>query len=73
MEQKTTIGLLQSANKEADRLTLLIRDLLDMSRIDSGKLKLDKRSCQVSEYSDSVSGVLSDNCSQTQNEIGTGS
>jgi signal transduction histidine kinase len=49
---------LQSANNEADRLTLLIRDLLDMSRIDAGKLTLDKRSCQVKEILDSASGVL---------------
>jgi PAS domain S-box-containing protein len=56
-EQK--VEFLQSANKEADRLAFLIRDLLDMSRIDSGKLALDKRSYLVSEILDSVSGVLS--------------
>ena len=53
------LDLLQSANQQADRLTLLIRDLLDMSRIDSGKLTLDKRSYQVNEILDSISGVLS--------------
>jgi PAS domain S-box-containing protein len=53
------MDFLQSANKQADRLTLLIKDLLDMSRIDSGKLTLDKRSYPVSEILDSVSGVLS--------------
>jgi PAS domain S-box-containing protein len=53
------LDLLQSANQQADRLTFLIRDLLDMSRIDSGKLTLDKRSYQVSEILDSISGVLS--------------
>jgi two-component system, OmpR family, phosphate regulon sensor histidine kinase PhoR len=53
------LEFLQVANRQADRLTLLIRDLLDMSRIDSGKLTLDKRSYLVSEILDSISGVLS--------------
>ena len=57
--KKQQLDFLNSANKEADRLTLLIRDLLDMSRIDSGKLTLDKHSYQVSEILDSVSRVLS--------------
>ena len=50
---------LQVASQQADHLTLLIKNLLDMSRIDSGKLTLDKRSHLVSEILDSVSGVLS--------------
>jgi PAS domain S-box-containing protein len=53
------LDFLQSANIEADRLTLLIGDLLDMSRIDSGKLNLDKRSFPISEILDSTSGILS--------------
>jgi PAS domain S-box-containing protein len=53
------LDFLQSANIEVDRLTLLIRDLLDMSRIDSGKLNLDKRSYPISEVLDSTSGILS--------------
>ncbi|HEX7475795.1 MAG TPA: PAS domain S-box protein [Dehalococcoidales bacterium] len=53
------LDFLQSANKEVDRLTFLIRDLLDMSRIDSGKMVLDRRSYPVSEILDSASGVLS--------------
>jgi len=57
--KKQQIDFLQSANKEADRLTFLIRDLLDMSRIESGKLTLDKRSCQVNEILESASGILS--------------
>jgi two-component system sensor histidine kinase KdpD len=57
--KKQQLDFLQSANTEADRLTFLIRDLLDMSRIDSGKLILDKRSYLVSEILDAVSGVLS--------------
>jgi PAS domain S-box-containing protein len=50
---------LRSADQETDRLTFLIRDLLDMSRIDSGKMILDKQVCTVKEILDSASGVLS--------------
>jgi two-component system, OmpR family, sensor histidine kinase KdpD len=58
------LDFLKFADKEADHLTLLINDLLDMSRIDSGKLNLDKRLYQVSEILDSVSGVLSVICAK---------
>jgi len=57
--KKQQMEFLQAANMQTDRLTLLIRDLLDMSRIDSGKLNLDKHSYLVGEILDSVSGVLS--------------
>jgi PAS domain S-box-containing protein len=57
--QQQQLDFLQLANKEADRLTFLIRDLLDMSRLDSGKMVLDKRTYQVKEILDSVYGVLS--------------
>jgi PAS domain S-box-containing protein len=50
---------LQSADKEVDRLTFLIRDLLDMSRIDSGKMVLDKQLSPISKILDSASGVFS--------------
>jgi PAS domain S-box-containing protein len=53
------LEFLSSANKETDRLTFLIRDLLDMSRLDSGKMVLDKRSYLISEILDSASGVIS--------------
>jgi PAS domain S-box-containing protein len=53
------MDFLQSANQEADRLTFLIRDLLDMSRIDSGKMVLDKRTYLISEILDSARSVLS--------------
>jgi PAS domain S-box-containing protein len=53
------VDFLKSADSETDRLTFLIRDLLDMSRIDSGKMNLDKRTCQVSEILDSAGSVLS--------------
>ncbi len=56
--KKEQLDFLQSANQEADHLTFLIRDLLDMSRIDSGKIILDKRYCQVNEVMDSAQNVL---------------
>ncbi len=56
--KKQQLSFLQSANIEVDRLTLLIRDLLDMSRIESGKLVLDKQSWLAGEILDSVTQVL---------------
>ncbi len=53
------LEFLMVANRQADHLTFLIKDLLDMSRIDAGKLTLDKRSYPVKEILDSASGVLS--------------
>jgi PAS domain S-box-containing protein len=52
------LDFLKSADNETDRLTFLIRDLLDMSRIDSGKMVLDKRAYPVSEILDSARSVL---------------
>jgi PAS domain S-box-containing protein len=63
------LEFLTSANREVDRLTLLIRDLLDMSRIDSGKLNLDKHSYTVNEILDSTLGVLSTITSKYKLEI----
>ena len=57
--KKQQMEFLQAANEQADHLTLLIRDLLDMSRIDSGKMVLDKCAYTVNEIMDSASGVLS--------------
>jgi PAS domain S-box-containing protein len=57
--KKEQLDFLRSADKEADHLTFLIRDLLDMSRLDSGKMVLDKRSYRVSEILDSAKTVLS--------------
>jgi PAS domain S-box-containing protein len=56
--KKQQMEFLQAANSEADRLTFLIKDLLDMSRLDSGKLKLDIRTYPVAEILDSVCGAL---------------
>jgi PAS domain S-box-containing protein len=57
--QAQQLEFLQAADQEADRLTFLIRDLLDMSRLESGKIVLDKRTCPVSEILDSARPVLS--------------
>jgi PAS domain S-box-containing protein len=57
--QEQQLDFLSLADREADRLTFLIRDLLDMSRIDSGKMILDKRTWLVSEILDSAGSVLS--------------
>ncbi|MBN1189151.1 MAG: PAS domain S-box protein [Dehalococcoidales bacterium] len=57
--QEQQLEFLQMADREADRLTFLIRDLLDMSRIDSGKMVLDKKLCHINEIMASISGVLS--------------
>jgi signal transduction histidine kinase len=40
--RKQEMEFLTTANQEADHLTLLIRNLLDMSRIESGKINIDK-------------------------------
>jgi two-component system sensor histidine kinase KdpD len=40
---------LLEANKETDNLNLLIRDLLDVSRIESGKMKLEKQLCTLED------------------------
>lgn len=49
---------LQSIDQEADRLTRLINDLLDISRLEAGALTLEKCNCQISEILDSVSSRL---------------
>jgi len=49
---------LQTIDHETNRLIHLINDLLDMSRIEAGGLKLDKRDYQISEVMDSISDRL---------------
>ncbi len=49
---------LQTIDQESDRLTRIISDLLDMSRIEAKALKLDKDNYQISEILDSVSSSL---------------
>jgi len=49
---------LQTIDHETNRLIHLINDLLDMSRIEAGGLKLDKRDYQIAEVLDSISDRL---------------
>jgi PAS domain S-box-containing protein len=49
---------LQTINRETDRLTRLISDLLDMSRIDAGALKLEKGVCSLQQIVDAASSRL---------------
>ncbi|MDD5288971.1 MAG: PAS domain S-box protein, partial [Dehalococcoidales bacterium] len=49
---------LQTIDSETDRLTRLISDILDMSRIEAGALKLKQQQCNISEVVDSVKGRL---------------
>lgn len=56
--KKEQQDFIQSIDQEADRLARLINDLLDMSLLETGALKLEKVNYQVSEILDSVSGRL---------------
>jgi len=49
---------LETIDHETNRLIHLINDLLDMSRIEAGGLKLDKRDYRISEVLDSISDRL---------------
>jgi signal transduction histidine kinase len=52
------MDFLQNINHETDRLTHLIGNLLDMSRLEAGALSLEKNSYQVSEILESVRNRL---------------
>jgi len=60
---------LQSIDQETDRLTSLISDLLDMSRLDVGALKLEKGDYRISEILDSVSDRLASLTEHHQLEV----
>jgi two-component system sensor histidine kinase KdpD len=47
--KKQQLEFLFDANRQTDILTTLIQDLLDMSRLDSGKFKIEKRDCRLDE------------------------
>jgi PAS domain S-box-containing protein len=57
-KRQQQMEFLESANKEADHLTLLIRNLLDMSRIDSGKINLDIQPYLFQDILDSAESRL---------------
>jgi PAS domain S-box-containing protein len=56
--RKQQLDFLQSADIEADRLTFLIRELLDMSRLDSGRMVLDRKRYSVNEILETCRNVL---------------
>jgi len=56
--RKRQLDFLNSANLETDRLNFLISDLLDMSRLDSGKLVLDKQIYDFGSILDSAMVTL---------------
>jgi len=56
--KKEQQDFIQAIDQEADRLSRLISDLLDMSRLETGALKLERANYQISEIIDSVSGRL---------------
>ncbi len=57
-EEKDERDFLETIDREANRLTRLISDLLDISRLDAGALKLDRDVYHLSEILESVQGNL---------------
>jgi len=53
-DKETQRDFLQTIDQESDRLNRLIGDLLDMSRLEAGALKLEKGNYHISEILDSV-------------------
>ncbi len=60
---------LQSIDHETERLIRLVSDLLDMSRIEAGGLKLDKYNYQIAEILDSASSRLATFAQHHQLEV----
>jgi PAS domain S-box-containing protein len=56
--KKQQLEFLMSANREADHLTLIIRNLLDMSHVESGQLSLDKQSYTLDSVLDFANARL---------------
>ena len=67
--RKRQLEFLNLANQQADHLTELIQDLLDMSRLDSGKLVLNKQPLSVSEILDSAQTILTSLTAKHQLQI----
>lgn len=57
-DKKTRQDFLKTIDQETDRLTRLVSDLLDMSRLEAGVLKLDKDIYHLAEILESISGRL---------------
>jgi K+-sensing histidine kinase KdpD len=58
-DAKTQRGFIQIIDQEADRLTQMVTDLLDMSRIEAGMLRLEKSWHQFSDIVEGMAGRLS--------------
>ncbi len=56
--KKQQLDILQSASREVDRLTFLIRDLLLISKLDSGTMVLQRNNYTISDIVESVKAVL---------------
>ena len=56
--KKQQLEFLSAANRESDHLTLLIKDLLLMSRLESGKFRLYKVNCSFEAILESISARL---------------
>jgi len=62
---------LRSIDEETDRLTLLVSNLLDLSRIEGGVLRPDKEWYDVQELIEDVAGRLATHASQTGHVLQT--
>ncbi|MBI4296687.1 MAG: PAS domain S-box protein [Chloroflexi bacterium] len=67
--EKEQHEFLSTIDQECDRLTRLIADLLDMSRLEAGALKLERNNLRVSEVMEAVSGRLAILCRHHQLSI----
>ncbi len=57
-EREQVKEYLEKIKTSGDHLLNLINDVLDMSRIESGKMKLDERSCSLADIFDNLHNIL---------------
>jgi signal transduction histidine kinase/GAF domain-containing protein len=57
--EEKRIDFLQNINQETDKLAHLVNNLLEMSRLETGPLRLDKGTYQIPEILESVKGTMS--------------
>ncbi|MBN1192025.1 MAG: ATP-binding protein [Dehalococcoidales bacterium] len=57
--KKEQVEFLTEANKEVDTLNQLIRDLLDVSRLEAGKMRLDQHYYRLADVLESIKARLS--------------
>ncbi len=63
------LGLLKTVRTSADSLLAVINDVLDLSKIESGKQDLHRESFSLRELVDNVLGSLGERCSQKNIEL----